>query len=93
MENQDPSIKIKKMKAPSKEMVEYYRSLYERNQTKFMRRSILEIEHLGSEFEYDGSKYILLGSVDALLMLVKDQDENYYMMSSSIPTKQILGKT
>ena len=74
-------------------MLVYYRSLYERNQTKFMRRSILEVEHLGSEFEYEGVKYTLLGSVDALLMLVKDSEENYYMMSSSIPTKEILGKT
>ncbi len=80
------------MKAPSKEMLEYYASLYNRNQSKFIRKSLLELHHLGSEFEFEEKKYKLLGAVDANLMLVKDEEENHFMMSSTIVTKQILGK-
>lgn len=89
---QSPESKTRKIKVPSKEMIEYYEALYKRNQSKFMRKSMLEIENLGAEFEYDGKKYKLLGSVDANLMLVKDEEESHFMMSSTIITKQILGK-
>jgi hypothetical protein len=90
MENNEH--KLQPVKEPSKEMLEYYRSLYERNQVKFIRRSLLEIEHLGSEFEFDGKKLTLMGSIDALLMLVRDENGKYYRLDSSPITKQIMGK-
>jgi hypothetical protein len=90
MENNEH--KLQPVKEPSKEMLEYYRSLYERNQGKFIRRSLLEIEHLGSEFEFDDKKLTLMGSIDALLMLVRDENGKYYRLDSSPITKQIMGK-
>lgn len=89
MEKKD--FKLKSMKEPSADLIKYYRSLYERNQTKFMRRSQLEVEHLESEFEFDEKKLTLIGSIDAILMLVKDENGKYYMLDSS-PISQILLK-
>jgi hypothetical protein len=83
--------KLKPMREPSADLVKYYRSLYERNQTKFIRRSLLEVDHLGSEFEFDDKKLTLMGSIDAVLMLVKDENGKYYMLDSS-PISQILLK-
>jgi hypothetical protein len=90
MENKD--YKLQPVKEPFKETLEYYKSLYERNQQKFIRRSMLEVEHFGSEFEFDNKKLTLMGSIDANLMLVKDEDGKYYRLDSSPITKIILGK-
>ena len=84
--------KLKPMREPSKDLVEYYKSLYERNQTKFIRRSQLEVEHLGSVFEHEDKSLTLIGSIDAMLMLVKDTDGKYYMLDSSVISKKILNK-
>lgn len=83
---------LKPMRTPSKELIPYYESLFERNQTKFIRRSALDPEHLGSEFELDGKNLKLMGSIDALLMLVRDENNKFYMLESSIITKKILEK-
>jgi hypothetical protein len=90
MENKDH--KLQPVKEPFKETLEYYKSLYERNQQKFIRKSMLEVEHFGSEFEFDNKKLTLMGSIDANLMLVKDEDGKYYRLDSSPITKIILGK-
>jgi hypothetical protein len=90
MENKE--YKLQPVKEPFKETLEYYKSLYERNQQKFIRRSMLEVEHFGSEFEFDNKKLTLMGSIDANLMLVKDEDGKYYRLDSSPITKIILGK-
>jgi hypothetical protein len=90
MENKD--YKLQPVKEPFKETLEYYKSLYERNQQKFIRKSMLEVEHFGSEFEFDNKKLTLMGSIDANLMLVKDEDGKYYRLDSSPITKIILGK-
>jgi len=89
MEKKD--VKLKPMREPSADLLKYYRSLYERNQTKFMRRSMLEVDHLESEFEFEGKKLTLIGSIDAILMLVKDENGKHYMLDSS-PISQILLK-
>ena len=90
MENKE--YKLKPMREPSKELLVYYKSLYERNQNKFMRKSILEPEHLGSEFLFEDKKLVLLGSIDSALMLVKDETGKYYMLDSTVVTKNILEK-
>lgn len=83
--------KLKPMREPSADLIKYYRSLYERNQTKFIRRSLLEVNHLDSQFQFDGKNLTLMGSIDAMLMLVKDDNGKYYMLDSS-PISQILLK-
>jgi hypothetical protein len=84
--------KLQPIKEPFKETLEYYKSLYKRNQEKFIRKSRLEVEHLGSEFEYDEKKLTLMGTIDSNLMLVKDENGKYYRLDSSPITKLILDK-
>lgn len=84
--------KLQPIKEPFKETLEYYKKLYERNQEKFIRKSLLEVKHLGSEFEYSGKKLTLMGSIDANLMLVKDEEGKYYRLDSSPISKIILEK-
>jgi len=79
-------------KAPSKEMLKYYGDLYERNQAKWIRRSSLEAEHLGSEFQFEGKDMKLMGTIDAVLMLVKDSDDNYYRMNCNTISEIVTGK-
>jgi len=90
MENKE--YKLQPVKEPFKETLEHYKSLYERNQQKFIRRSMLEVEHFGSEFEFDDKKLTLMGAIDSNLMLVKDENGKYYRLDSSPITKIILEK-
>lgn len=81
------------IKEPTPGIKEHYAEYYRRNQSKFMRRSKLEIQHLGEEFSFDGKKFKLLGAVDPKLMFVVDLDENrYYFLHSDIVTDRILNK-
>ena len=73
---------FKSMREPSDSLKEYYLKMYERNQTKFIRRSKLEMEHIGQEFEYDGKTLSLIGSIDPILMLVFDGNENKFRFGS-----------
>ena len=85
---------FKSMREPSDSLKEYYIKMYERNQTKFIRRSKLEMEHIGQEFEYDGKTLSLIGSIDPILMLVFDGNENkYYRIHSDLVTEGILNKS
>ena len=43
----------KKITTQSEEMQKYYANMFRRNQTKFMRRSLLEPSHVDSEFTID----------------------------------------
>lgn len=81
------------VKEPTEGVKEHYANYFKRNQTKFMRRSKLEESHLGSEFEFDGKTFKLLGSVDPVLMFVVDINENkYYFLHCDVVTEQILNK-
>ena len=85
---------FKSMREPSDSLKEYYLKMYERNQTKFIRRSKLEMEHIGQKFEYDGKTLSLIGSIDPILMLVFDGNENkYYRIHSDLVTEGILNKS
>lgn len=79
-------------KAPSPEMLKHYAGLYERNQSKWIRRSSLEPEHIGSEFDFEDKKLKLVGTVDPVLMLVKDTDEKYYKLHCNIVSELVTGK-
>ena len=94
MEQQNTENKksLEKFKAPNKEMLKYYADLYERNQSKWIRRSSLEPEHIGSIFEFEGKKMTLVGSLDSVIMLVKDQNENYYRMNCNLISEIVTGK-
>ena len=87
-----PKSELLPFKAPSKEMGIYYANLYERNQSKWMRRSSLEPEHIGSVFEYEDKKLTLVGTVDPILMLVKDESDKYYKMNCNLVSELVTGK-
>jgi hypothetical protein len=85
---------FKSVREPSDSLKEYYLKMYERNQTKFIRRSKLEMEHIGQEFEHNGKTLKLVGSIDPILMLVFDSNENkYYRIHSDLVTDGILNKS
>jgi hypothetical protein len=92
MEAKNKKTELVLVKAPTEGLLEYYQKLYTRNQTKFIRRASLEASHLGTEFEFDGKKLTLMGSVDALLMLVKDSEDKYYRMNCNLISEIIVGK-
>ena len=81
------------VKEPSQGIKEYYENYFRRNQNKFMRRSKLEESHLGSEFDFDGKRFKLLGAVDPTTMFILDLNESkYYFLHSDIVTAQILNQ-
>lgn len=93
MENtEDKKSELIAFKAPGKEMLGYYSDLYERNQSKWIRRSSLEIEHLGSEFQFEGKSLKLVGTIDAIKMLVKDSEDKYYRMDCNTISEIVTGK-
>lgn len=92
MESQSKKTELIAVKEPSKELLEYYQKLYRRNQTKFIRRASLEESHLGVEFEFKGKNYTLMGTVDALLMLVKDSEDKYFRMNCNTISEIVVGK-
>ena len=83
----------KKITTQSEEMQKYYANMFTRNQTKFMRRSLLEPSHVGSEFIIDGQNYQLIGAGNPTEMVVKNLDDGtFHMVHSDIVTSAILNK-
>ena len=83
----------KKITTQSEEMQKYYANMFTRNQTKFMRRSLLEPSHVGSEFIIDGQNYQLIGAGNPTEMVVKKLDDGtFHMVHSDIVTSAILNK-
>jgi len=78
------------LNTPSENSLDSYKKLYKRNQSKFIRRSKLEVSHLGSVFEYDNKKLKLVGSLDPEFMLICDDKNQYYKIHSDIVTECIL---
>lgn len=78
---------------PSKEMKKHYGDLYKRNQMKFIRRSVLEMDHLGSEFEHTGKRYKLIGTLNSMEMVVENlNDQTFHIVDSVVVTNLVLGK-
>jgi hypothetical protein len=92
METQNKKMELIPVKEPSKELLSYYEKLYIRNQTKFIRRASLESSHLGAQFQFQGRNFTLLGSIDALLMLVKDDENNHYRLHCNVISEIVVGK-
>jgi len=69
---------FKQVVEPSEGVMDSYRKLFNRNQSKWMRRSKLEISDLGKEFLWEDQKYILEGSIDSLNMIVKECESGKY---------------
>jgi hypothetical protein len=92
MENSQEKSALTKVKEPSKELLSYYSKLYQRNQSKWVKRSSLEPSHLGSEFEFEGKNLKLEGSVDSVLMIVSDSEGNYYRMHCNQISEIVTGK-
>jgi len=81
----------RKIKTPSDSLLEHYAQLFNRNQSKFMRRSMLVPSHLGSEFVYEGITFKLVGSCTAYEMLIQNlEDQSYHMVHSDLITPLIL---
>ena len=81
----------KKITPQSEQMQKYYADMFKRNQTKFMRRSLLEPSHVNSEFFIDGQHYQLIGAGNPTEMVVKNlEDGTFYMVHSDIVSAAIL---
>ena len=81
----------KRIKEPTQNLIEYYEKNFVRNQRKWITRSKLTEEHLGAEFDLNGEKHKLLGTVkeDEVLVHNIDTDE-YFIMDIDVPTNAIL---
>jgi hypothetical protein len=83
----------RRINPPAQSMRNYYADMFKRNQMKFMRRSLLEPSHVGSEFTIDGQNYQLIGAGNPTEMVVKNlEDGTFYMVHSDIVTAAILKK-
>jgi hypothetical protein len=83
--------KIREIKEPTQNMLDYYEKLFLRNQSKWIRRSNLQESHLGSEFLLEGEKYKLLGSSSSMEVVVKNQNsDKYFIVPIDDVTKSIL---
>lgn len=83
--------KIREIKEPTQNMLDYYEKLFLRNQSKWIRRSNLQESHLGSEFVLEGEKYKLLGSSSSMEVVVKNQNsDKYFIVPIDDVTKSIL---
>lgn len=83
---------MKKIKEPTKSMAKYYADLFYRNQSKWIRRSKLEPEHINSGFNFGQKTYQLIGSVNSNEVLIKDVETNeHFMVNIDDVTDAILG--
>lgn len=82
---------IREVNKPSESMLKYYSDLFKRNQRKWMRRSKIESEHLGTSFVFEGTEYVLLGTVDTKnTMLIRSSDDRYFFVHSDVIDQIIL---
>jgi hypothetical protein len=82
---------FKLIKEPTDSMAEYYVKMFKRNQMKFIRRSSLDVDHLGAQFIYEGLNMKIIGASDTSTMVVKDVDnDKYYLIHSDVVTNSAL---
>lgn len=76
---------FKQVVEPSEGVMESYRKLFNRNQSKWMRRSKLELSDLGKDFIWEDKTYTLEGSIDSINMIVRESESNkYYRVHSDL---------
>ena len=85
-------INFKKIKPPHDSMEKYYQTMFNRNQSKWMRRSKMEPSHLGIEFDLEGSKYSLIGSATSTEVVIKKIETGEFFMTNIDPVSaSVLG--
>tara|TARA_R110000868_G_scaffold368629_2_gene631722 strand:+ start:1096 stop:1371 length:276 start_codon:yes stop_codon:yes gene_type:complete len=85
-------INFKKIKPPHDSMEKYYQTMFNRNQSKWMRRSKMEPSHLGIEFDLEGSKYSLIGSATSTEVVIKNIETGEFFMTNIDPVSaSVLG--
>jgi len=78
---------FKQVIEPSESLMGSYRKLFNRNQSKWMRRSKLELSDLGKDFIWENKTYTVEGAIDAMNMLVRETESNkYYRVHSDLVT-------
>jgi len=93
-----PKSKTKKMeigrkfKTPTKEMLKYYQDLYQRNQNKWVRKSMLKPEDMGRRFVHEGMEFELVGAVSPKEFLIKDQNNEHYLVLTQFVDDYLLAK-
>jgi len=70
----------RKIKEPTDSMRKYYGDQFLRNQSKWIRRSKLETDHLGIEFTFEGENAILVGSMTSEEVLLHLTSDDEYMI-------------
>lgn len=86
---------FKEIKKPTDSMLFFYENMFRRNQSKFIRRSNLDVSHLGCEFNYVDKKMKMkiLGAMDANLMVAENvEDGKCYIIHGDSVTNSILKK-
>jgi hypothetical protein len=86
---------FKEIKKPTDSMLSFYENMFKRNQSKFIRRSKLDVSHLGCEFNYADKKMKMkiLGAMDANLMVAENvEDGKCYIIHGDSVTNSILKK-
>jgi hypothetical protein len=82
----------RKFKKPSDGMLKYYADLFLRNQNKWIRKSMIKPEQLGSKFVHDGVEYELVGSVSPKEFLIRDASDDFFLVLTSIVDPYLLPK-
>lgn len=87
------SKKIREIKEPTKGMVSFYSNLFDRNQSKWIRRSKLEPTHLNCEFNFEGQRAIILGAMNSEEIVLHFLETNQYFVTHiDGVTQEILGQ-
>ena len=78
-------VQMKEVVEPSEGVMKSYKNLFQRNQSKWIRRSKMEISHLDCEFIWEGKKFILEGSIDSLMMIIREKESGkFYRVHSDL---------
>jgi hypothetical protein len=82
----------RKFKAPTKEMLKYYQDVYQRNQNKWVRKSLLKPEDMGRKFVHEGMEFELVGGVTPKEFLIKDENNQHYLVLTQFVDGYLLPK-
>jgi len=76
---------MKEVVQPSEGVMKSYKNLFQRNQSKWMRRSKMEVSHLDAEFIWEGKEFVLEGSIDSLMMIIREKESGkFYRVHSDL---------
>ena len=82
----------RKFKKPSNDMLKYYADLFLRNQNKWIRKSLIKPEQLGSKFNHNGIEYELVGSVSPKEFLIRNSQDEFFIVLTNIVDPYLLPK-